>query len=173
MPCLLKLIRALAYTLTPKTETGFDFASFSSFADAFSSISAVLYFPYTVSLMSAFEVYGMSIPIFTPSLELAVSLDMNNGGMAQRAGREELPDGRAPPASPPPSDHSVEATRYWLNLSDFMQLPHVRHFSDHADLFRQVCSADFDSISARMSDTNAVLMDEALAFWRGRLLGDR
>jgi hypothetical protein len=30
MPCLLKLIRALAYTLTPKTETGLDIANFSS-----------------------------------------------------------------------------------------------------------------------------------------------
>lgn len=116
----------------------------------------------------------MAVPIFTPDLDYAVSLDMSGIGMSWRMGQETFVNGRAPPIFPPsPSERSSEATRFWLNLSDFMQLPYVQHFqntSDHSDLMRQLCWADFDSISAPMQARNDALMSEAVTFWQQHFL---
>jgi hypothetical protein len=143
-----------------------DFAGFTTYTE-FMDISAVLYFPYTVSLMSAFEFYGMNMPIFTPGLEFAVSLDMNNGGMSLRLGQEVIATNRVAPKFPPlPSNRSYEATRFWLNLSDFQQLPHLQHFADTSDLIRQLCFANFDHISEMMQKSNEGLMEKAIFFWK-------
>jgi len=108
----------------------------------------------------------MAVPIFTPGLAYAVSLDMSGIGMSWRMGQEVFVDGRTPPMFPPsPADRSFEATRHWLNLSDFIQLPHLQHFDDSVDLIRQLCRADFDFISASMRVTNEGLMATSVQFW--------
>jgi hypothetical protein len=85
---------------------------FSSFKE-FEDLSAVLYYPYTVSLMSAFEIYGMNIPIFTPGLETAVALDMRGKRMWKRARDFPVSPNKTAPWPPSPQDHSYEATRFW------------------------------------------------------------
>jgi hypothetical protein len=156
-----------------------DFAPFPSFKH-YEAVSAVLYFPYTVSLMSMFELYGMNMPIFTPSLEYAVALELRGEGMVHRYGVGHIEPnapmkGFSPPPFPPsPGDTSYDAVRYWLNKSDFMVFPHVQHFDDDSnDLMRQLCDADFDGISESMRGVNDRLLDQAKAFWRDYFLYGR
>ena len=146
-----------------------DFSNFSSFNAQIHGISAVLYFPYTVSLMSLFELYGMSVPIFTPGLEYAVALDMQGSGMSFRYGYpSEIwpPSGYGAPTAPSPLNLSYASVKHWLNLSDFARLPHIQHFEDSDDdLMQQLCAADFDRISRDMASTNAEFLAHAEAFW--------
>lgn len=112
------------------------------------------------------QLYGMNIPIFTPGLELATTLDMQGSGMSMRVGADEPLVGYSPPLYPPsPNNRSYEATRFWLSLSDFMTFPHIQHFDDDISLMHQLCKANFDSISNMMKATNSERMDEAIQFW--------
>ena len=47
-----------------------------------------------------------------------------------------------------------------------MQLDYLQHFNDTNDLIRQLCWADFDSVSAAMQASTKNLMAEAVNFWQ-------
>jgi len=116
--------------------------------------------------MSFFEVYSMGIPVFTPNLEYAVSLDLQGTGMSLRQGAEEILHGRAQPPYPPsPADKSYESVKFWLGLSDFLSFPHVQRFSDEVDAIRLLCNADYDAISSLMENENRHRTNQVVSFW--------
>jgi hypothetical protein len=107
------------------------------------------------------EVYSLSIPIFTPSIEFAMSLgiftdrQMNNPGYCGGVQFQEPP---ADPNSPhpfSPEDTADEAVRYWLQFADLYQFPHVQFFNSWIDLMQKLDSANFAEIHRKMAHFNS------------------
>lgn len=89
--------------------------------------------------------YAASVPLFVPTLRFAMEIDMDGGGAgagdrrvadAVYCGLDAYEPPRHPDARHPfsPEDGAWEARRFWLNMSDWYQLPHVVLFDSWDDL---------------------------------------
>ena len=149
------------------TNTNLHFVDFEEHAAGFASYSAVtaiVYLPYATSLMSAFEMYALNIPIFTPSLEYKIELERVHA--VELSWGWYVPPWRTVPADiPSPVNASERARRHWLNKSDFVTLPHLQHFDNDLELCRQLCNADLDAISERMRVQNDMDLRAHTQFW--------
>ena len=122
---------------------------------------AVVMLPYAVHSYGVVEVFSLSIPIFTPTIDFALELqlftDKNVADMCiHYCGAEFIP----PPADPnsphpfSPEDRSLEAQRYWLRFGDLYQYPYIQYFKSWVDLIDQLNAADFLAIHRNMTAFN-------------------
>jgi hypothetical protein len=138
---------------------------------------AMVHFPYTVSVMSFFEHYRMNIPLFVPSLEFMIRLQLKHGLLSERTWERTI-TGRVPanssvprhpsyPAAPDPNDDtSAEALRYWLRFADFYVLPHVQYFDSFDDLVVQIEACDLMGVSLKMQEENKRRINRTVEQWR-------
>ena len=121
---------------------------------------AVVIFPYAVHSYGVVEVFSLSVPIFTPSIEFAIELGIFHDTKVSDSfycgsGWQEPP---ADPNSPhpfSPEDRSKEAVRYWLQFADLYVFPHVKYFSSWQDLVQQLDAANFPAIHQAMAAFNS------------------
>ena len=128
------------------------------------NISAIVYYPYTVSLMSFFEYYYTDVPIFAPALPLAIQLDTNGTGMHMRLHDVALMDGHHTDLSNPGNMSSASLT-HWLSLADPYALPHVQHFQSDEHLVQLLCTMQLTPISRRMRTENDRELQRIRTFW--------
>mmetsp|Transcript_4551 Transcript_4551/g.13234 ORF Transcript_4551/g.13234 Transcript_4551/m.13234 type:complete len:318 (+) Transcript_4551:47-1000(+) len=131
---------------------------------------AIICIPYTKSVMSFFEFYRMGIPLFYPSLEYLVDLEMSKQVMSERIYWSRTPSPvHVNTSDPDPNTRSDRAAvAHWLALSDPFVFPHVQYFDSIPHLARLLEQHTFQSlthISARMRAHMASLDDEVRVRW--------
>ena len=116
--------------------------------DDLAACKAILHVPYNVSIMSFFEHYSASIPIFAPSKSLLPKLP----GAFSEASWTNAGHSYLPPAMhtdmPDPNDRQNCLREPWIQLSDFynrMEFPFVQYFDSTKELH------------ARLEDRRALL----------------
>jgi hypothetical protein len=139
---------------------------------------AIIHVPYQVSTMSLFEQYRMSIPLLFPSLHLLTKWQYEYGVVSERTW-DNVNYGRKPNGSrikgmflsipDPNNEFDCEAIRYWLNLSDFYQWPHIVYYESIEDLVKKLLTTDFQDISAKMKNYNKQVRYSLFEKW-GKIL---
>ena len=130
---------------------------------------ALIFLPYAVMTYKLTEFYTMGIPLFIPSLKYFRTIksfgpDRTVLGKIfcdfyKRRPRGTLKDNQMiphPSSIHPYSPNAVdnESEIYWLQLSDFIQWPHITYFDDFKDLEQKLLTADFDKIHKLMVEEN-------------------
>ena len=99
---------------------------------------AIVLIPYQVSIMSLFEYYRMSIPLFVPSPKLLAQWQMKYRVLSEltwdmvfknpkdKSNIEQYEKGTYP--HDPNNMFNVEAIEYWVKWSDFYEWPHITTF---------------------------------------------
>jgi len=145
------------------------------------SFRAVLFVPYEVLLMTFYELYHLSVPMFLPALEIGCFLyyrgpvtyphcPMTLGG---DTGMEPAPlaaAGSTRPAAPysPFNRDSVTDRLAWLEAyTDWYRFPHIQHFSSFSGLLTALYDADLQAISAGMRQESEKALVGAAKFWDG------
>lgn len=125
----------------------------------------IIHFPYTVSVMSFFEHYRMGIPLFVPSIDFMVELQLKHNVLSERTWARyrtgHVPNGSVVSKHPsypvdhdPNNDVDPEAMRYWFQFADYYVLPHVQQFSSFEDLACKLVSTDLRKVSRLMQQFN-------------------
>jgi len=121
---------------------------------------AFVILPYAAHSYGVVEVFSLSIPIFTPSIEFAMELGIINDKNANDAAicGQGFQEPAADPGSPhpfSPEDRSSEAVRYWLQFAELFQFPHIQYFTSWSDLMQKLDAADFPAIHRAMAVYNS------------------
>jgi len=116
---------------------------------------AVVMIPYAVHSYGVIEVHSLSIPIFAPSIDLAVSLNLfghdKNVNDATYCGNMELPPMHNTSTHMfSPEDRSEVAQRSWLKYADLYHFPHIQYFESFDELEMLILQADLRSIHRKM-----------------------
>lgn len=139
---------------------------------------AILLIPYQVSIMSFFEYYAMSIPMFAPSLELLVrwqtqyqvldelSWNCVENRCAQKSSIAAHVN--SPHWGYDPNDiMNSSSLRHWLNYSDIYQFPGIVHFDSWQDLFKKVQESNLAAVSRIMRKYHAYQLVNVEKTWQG------
>ena len=137
--------------------------------------TAIVHFPYQLSIMSLFEQYAMGIPILVPSVSFLWKLhneyDLVTERTWERVRTGKRPKGSLLPAeakAPDPNDdRSRDAFIYWVKFGDFYQWPHIIQF-DSWDHLRTEITKDNDQwkkISDDMKRTASIYLNRTLDKW--------
>jgi len=136
---------------------------------------AIIHVPYQVSVMSLFEQYRMNIPLVFPSLDLLTKWHYEYGLVNEKTWdqtyRGILPSGSTingvlKDVPDPNNDRNRTAIRYWLNLSDFYQWPHIIYYESTDDLIRKLDTTDFQMVSQKMKEYNKQFRQSLLTKWK-------
>jgi len=137
---------------------------------------AMVIIPYQVSVMSAFEIYRMNIPIFTPSRSMLTEWHVHHKIVFQRSwsltfGKpvrsSVIPrHSEAPNRYDPNDDFTPEAIAQWLALADLYQWPHITYFDSLEELVEKLHKADLPGISHSMRMHNLQVVDGVAQQWQ-------
>uniref|UniRef100_A0A7S2SSM8 Uncharacterized protein n=1 Tax=Rhizochromulina marina TaxID=1034831 RepID=A0A7S2SSM8_9STRA len=137
---------------------------------------AIVLIPYQVSIMSIFEYYRMSIPLFVPSPDLLSSWQLRYRVMDERtwAGVFKNPkrnsplqkDASYPVALDPNNEFDHDAIKYWIKFADFYQWPHIVQFNSWEELLTKLASADLNEISRKMQAFNIMTKEKLIQDWK-------
>ena len=122
---------------------------------------AMVMIPYAVHSYGTIEVYSLSIPIFAPSIDLALKLnlfgrDKNVNDDVYCGGNMMFPDMHNTSKHKfSPEDRSQAAQRYWLQYGDLYQFPHIQYFDSFDELETLILQADLHLIHRNMKLYNS------------------
>jgi hypothetical protein len=116
---------------------------------------ALVMIPYAVHSYGIVEVYSLSIPIFAPSLDFALRLNLfgrdKNVNDETYCGDMELPPMHNTSTHMfSPEDRSEVAQRSWLKYADLYHFPHIQYFESFDELEMLILQADLRSIHRKM-----------------------
>ena len=113
--------------------------------------TAIVHFPYQMSIMSLFEQYSMGIPILVPSISFLWQLHDKYDVVTERTW-ERVRTGKRPIGSliqgidatipDPNNDKSRDAFVYWVKFGDFYRWPHILTFDSWKDLEIKINKTD-------------------------------
>ena len=131
---------------------------------------AVVIFPYAVFSYGITELYAMGLPLFVPDPLFLLALGtLSDWKVSDKwyCGADVQPPERHPLSShtlsPEGRDH--ESNMYWVQFSDFYQLPHITMFSNWSDLVFKLDNSDFQKIHDDMVIENKRKVDELETKW--------
>ena len=139
------------------------------------SFGAIVLCPYTFASIHFSELHTLAIPLFVPSVEYLSfmsdtdkRLDQNYCAGYIRSNKKLL---GPPPLVPyfPTEQTNVghrAAERFWIQLADMYQYPHVQTFASLDDLVDRLAAADLPSISRSMREANRVASELTTERWR-------
>ena len=131
----------------------------------FATFRAVVLFPHDFALMTFYEFYAMSVPLFMPShlskylFPFSASVPLLDWTPKRKARRVD-----DPPFSPLSLTTSA-ALRFWASSIDFFALPGVQHFESIAGLLSMLPLADFESMSRQTRENRQTRIESGAAFW--------
>ncbi|KAG2388532.1 hypothetical protein C9374_000696 [Naegleria lovaniensis] len=120
--------------------------------------TAIIVLPYQVSMISFFDFYRMSIPIFVPSKKLLISWD-NEFHLLM-----DIPK-FIPQTISSSVGNTSQVEEYWLGFSDFYMFPHVIHFDSWDHLLQLLSRTDLSKVSENMSSFNKQQRTELRKTW--------
>lgn len=145
---------------------------------------AIVYIPYSNTLMSVFEQYNSNIPLLFPSKEFLFHLkereykgimsELSNNKIYSKPFEGFLTNKSIISYSnsniPDPNDYnSLETFKYWSVLSDFYdeeRFPYIQHFDSFMDLEDKLYSLPFEEISDNMRKYNIKRKKRILKQWK-------
>lgn len=122
----------------------------------------IVYVPYQVSVMSLFEHYRMSVPIFAPTRELLARWEIEHnvmflkrwsGSNGRPSNRSEIDAHPSQRSVPDPNSFTEESIRYWGRFCDYYHYPHITYYDSIEDLTRilqQINKEQLQNISTQM-----------------------
>jgi len=168
--CLLRSFTPPGYPLSffAKKDTDRTYKTFSTFR-------AVVLFPHDIALMTFYEFYAMSMPLFLPShlskyiFPYSATVHLldwvPNWVISNTAASKEVR-----PSLSPLKLTTAASLRHWSRFMDFFNIPAVQFFASFAELLRILPIADLHGISSRMRENHMSRVVDALAFWRAATL---
>jgi hypothetical protein len=129
---------------------------------------ALVLIPYQVSVMSFFELYRLSIPLFVPSIKLLSTWVRKYGLMWERIYGlpERVPHSAMHQSKPMGSPNSNESLEDWLAFSDYYVFPHIETFDSWPDLVSKLELADLAATSRSMAAFNLKQKAQIKAQWQ-------
>jgi len=133
---------------------------------------AIVLFPYAVMSYSIVDFYAINMPIFVPSKEFLIKLNILNERRLQSHACLKMPDQvvfdrkynfTSHPYSPNSNDY--KAISYWLQFADYYLWPFVTTFDSFEDLLQKLKKADLSAISSKMKAHNLVREADLLNNW--------
>jgi len=136
---------------------------------------AIVLIPYQVSIMSIFEYYRMSIPLFVPSPSLLaewqikyrvlseLTWDMVFSKPKSKSNIGQYEKGKV--QYDPNDMFSQEGIEYWVRFGDFYQWPHITTFDSFEELMTLIETVDLQTISSKMKEENERMKVELLETW--------
>jgi hypothetical protein len=141
---------------------------------------ALVWIPYTTSIMSFFEHYWLGMPMFVPSQKFLLDLFDQKLALSTFSWHQNPIGGSALPrvGSALPDPHTREGMIEWLDTYDFYntaEFPFVTYFDSWADLSAKLFeSRDYSgSVSRAMLAHNVARRDCALKQWAKVIAGER
>ena len=136
---------------------------------------AIVLFPYATMSYSIVDFYAINMPIFVPSIEFLIKLNITDERRLQSDCCLKMPDpitfdrqlennlSTTHPFSPNSDEYS--ALKYWLQFSDYYVWPFVTAFDSFEDLIEKLKAADLPRISRKMKAHNLVKEADLLNNW--------
>jgi hypothetical protein len=136
---------------------------------------AIVLFPYATMSYSIVDFYAINMPIFVPSPEFLIKLNILGERRLQSHCCRKMPDpitfdrqlennlSTTHPFSPNSDEHS--ALKYWLQFADYYVWPFVTVFDSFDDLLEKLKAADLPRISRKMKAHNLVRETDLLNNW--------
>jgi len=124
---------------------------------------------------SIVDFYAINMPIFVPSAEFLIKLNILGERRLQSESCRGMPDpitfdrqlennlSTTHPFSPNSDDYS--ALKYWLQFADYYVWPFVTVFDSFEDLIEKLKAADLPAISRKMKAHNLVRETDLLNNW--------
>jgi len=129
---------------------------------------ALIFIPYTVSVISFIEYYRLNLPIFVPSQKLLLDWDNSFGICAERI------YGHPPTVSNMlPNPNIPKNLKYWIHFLDYYVFPHVQYFDDMDDLVDKLKSVNLSEVSSNMKIYNNLERKHILFSWKSIFDGIR
>ena len=142
---------------------------------------AIVFLPYTVSVMTFFELYRMNIPLLVPSKRLMIEWHLQHNLLSEMTW--PAPPGQPSPLPPAPGyEHwpdpnnstDVRSLDFWLSFADMYTFKHLIYFDSINDLVAKAtalhASNGWLKISADMAATNARQLRSLALMWQTQLL---
>ena len=139
---------------------------------------AVVLFPYAVLSYGITELYALGIPIFIPSIDCIVQMNLVRDRTLidpfycdRRVKFEDLPKQHSSSNHPysPEDVLSSEAISYWLQFADYYQLPYIQRFSSWTDLIVKLSKTNFQDVHENMQRENLRRKADLTEKWAGIL----
>jgi hypothetical protein len=142
---------------------------------------AVIFLPYTISVMTFFELYRMNIPLLVPTRRLLAKWHVKHGLLAELTW--PLASGAGSPLPPAPqfagwpdpnNDTDLAGLDFWLQHADLYTFEHVITFDSISDLVAKARDLTdrnaWPTVSAAMADFNGRQLAGILHTWRSTVL---
>jgi hypothetical protein len=134
----------------------------------------VVHLPYQISVMSLFEQYSASVPLFFPSPDFVVELHQRHPGQVLSELSMFQVHGQHYDGTGLNRTQDPEVLRRWVSLADYYDadnMPHIQYFDSFEHLAELLASVDTAEISARMQAFNRVRRDRIVGAWQRLLSG--
>ena len=135
---------------------------------------AIVLLPYAVLSYGITELYALGIPIFVPTIEFLVQLELVTDRTLidiHYCGRSlkfsDLPPQHPKSTHPYSPDDllSSEAIAYWLQFADYYQLPYIQQFSSWIDLIDKLAVTNFQEVHDNMFKHNLIRRNVLIRKW--------
>ena len=137
---------------------------------------AVVYIAYSVMSYKLTELYSLAIPIFVPSIKFYKTVHRfgpDRSSLSSYYCKDKSLDKKMKPhpSSNHPyspnieSDEDEESEYYWLQFSDFYQMPHITYFDDLQDLEVKLGKTEYNRIHQLMVAENEQRRKKLLDNW--------
>jgi hypothetical protein len=134
--------------------------------------SAVVLFPYSVNDYLFTDLYAVQIPIFVPSVNLLITWK-NLDQVFDETTKENFFCSNSSDINPSrntqhkysPNEKSDISYKYWMNFSEYYQMPFVTVFNSWSDLILKLKTTDLKQISENMKNFNKIREADLLDNW--------
>ena len=128
---------------------------------------AAVYVAYSVMSYKFTELYSLALPLFMPSMKFYKNIrGFGNDRLFLHKDLKPHPSSIHPYSPNVAKEEDEESEYYWLQFSDFYQMPHVTYFDDFQDLEVKLNKADYNHIHKLMVAENKKRRRILLDNWR-------
>lgn len=136
---------------------------------------AIILLPYAVLSYGITELYALGIPIFVPSIDFIVQLNivrdrtlLDSFYCGRKLKFEDMPKQHPNSHHPfsPEDKISPKAMAYWLQFADYYQLPHIQTFSSWPNLIEKLSSTNFKEVHDGMYRENLRRQNDLIIKWK-------
>lgn len=128
----------------------------------------IVHFPYQISTMSLFEQYSANIPLFFPSKEFLVELQLN----FPKYILNQLSFSKKPPISIEDDLNNINNLKvlsFWIDNADYYDennMPHIQYFDSFQELEYLLQTTNCEALSRKMEKYNIQRKEKVFKQWK-------
>jgi len=150
------------FSFLTRSLTDKQFATFAQFR-------AVVLFPYDMDLLTFYEFYSMTMPVFMPSHISKYLFQQNHMNYDGQWAARRHAEGQFWPRESglsPFDESSVDAAHLIVSFTDYVRFPEIQFFASIPHLLDMLLSADFNRIVQGMTRFNQDSLVQTVDEWR-------